>query len=90
MDGHDGIQPMEAPSVGTIHQPADGAVISLPGVGVAYGGCEKVDQEPQGTFFGPADQRRQAISDSHRTFRHRVDGEFLGHRISCFWRYFGR
>ena len=84
VDGPDGIQPAETPSVVPIHEPPDGAVVSLPAAGVADGDYEEVDQEPRGAFSGLADHRRQAVSDLCRAARRRVDGEFLGRRISCF------
>ena len=52
MDGPDGAEPVEPALLAPVHEPGDGAVVCLAGVGVADGDGEEVDEAPGGAIVG--------------------------------------
>ena len=52
MDGPDGREPVEPPLLAPVHEPGDGAVVGLAGVGVTDGDGEEVDEAPGGAVVG--------------------------------------
>ena len=82
MDGPDGVEPAESVLFAPVHEPGDGAVVGLAGVGVADGDGEEVDEPPRGAVVGRGDHGREPVCESgERACRSALD-ELLGHEES--------
>ena len=82
MDGPDGVEPVESVLFAPVHEPRDGPVVGLAGVGVADGDGEEVDESPRRAVVGRGDHGREPVCEfGERACRCALD-ELLGHGLS--------
>ena len=91
VDGPDGVEAVEPVLFAPAHEPGDGPVVGLPGVGVTDGDGEEVDEAPRRAVVG----RRRSWAGAGLRMRREVlpectVDELLGHGLSCFSEEFGK
>ena len=82
MDGPDGIKPVEPTLLAPVHEPRDGAVVGLPGVGVSDGDGEEVDEAPGGPLVGAGDHGREPVCEGGERACRSAPDELLGREES--------
>ena len=63
VDGPNGVEPVDSSPLAPVHEPGDRAVVGLPGVGVADGDGEEVDEPPCRAVVRAGGHRRQAVGE---------------------------
>ena len=65
VDGHDVAEAVQPPPLAPVHEPTGGAVVDLPGVGVAEGHGEEYYKPPCGSLVS-GEHQREAVRDLPR------------------------